>query len=77
MKVIFSIAPAPWKVCVTMVSRVIVTDFKEPNGLAVHYTNVKDKVALKLPVKYLAFISEILTQCPTKLHRCNRIGSSG
>ena len=36
-----------------MVSRAIVTDFKEPNGLTVRYTNMKDMVhslALKLPV---------------------------
>ena len=51
-----------------MVSCAIVTDFKEPNGLAVHYTNMKDMVhllALKAACKYLALISEILTQCPT------------
>ena len=46
-----------------MVSRAIVTDFKEPNGLAMRYTNMKDTLALK---QYLALISEILTQYPTK-----------
>ena len=64
MKVIFSIASAPWKECVVTYGITyhcyrFQGIFDNANGLAVHYTNMKDMgvfITTKAACKYLVLI---------------------